>query len=76
VKILKLCSIILLLLTITACSTKVEKVYIDKPFEVQIPIKCVVPDVNCSFKKGTYTEIIGSMLECISDLKKANKVCK
>ena len=64
------------LLILTACSSKVQTVYVDKPFEIKVPIKCIVPDVNCSFNKDTDTEVVGSLLECITNLKRANEVCK
>lgn len=63
------------MVTFSGCTRTVIK-YVDKPYPVEVPVKCVVPDVNCSFDRGTKTEVISSMLECIIDLKKAGKVCK
>ncbi|MEN4053763.1 hypothetical protein [Sulfurimonas sp. NWX79] len=50
--------------------------YVDKPYEVKIPVKCVVPDANCSFDRNTSTEVISSLLECIIDMKRNEEVCK
>ena len=59
------------LLTLTACSNKeIEFKYIDVPYEVKVPIKCVVPDMYCDFNRTTYTEVIDALLECTIDLKK------
>lgn len=62
--------------TITACSTKPTIKYVDRPYKVNVPVKCIVPDANCSFNRDTYTEVINSMLECIIDMKHNEKVCK
>ena len=65
------------LLTLTNCSTcKPERVYIDKPIEVKIPIKCIVPNAQCDFNKTTDTEVITSLLTCIINMKKNEEVCK
>ena len=65
------------LLTLTACSSKqVEYKYIDVPYEVKVPVKCVVPDTYCDFNRTTDTEVIDALLECIIDLKKNSEVCK
>lgn len=61
---------------ITACSSKQEIKYVDKPYRVNIPVKCVVPDANCSFNRETDTEVISSLLECIIDMKRNEEVCK
>jgi len=65
-----------LLLIITACSCKPIVRYVDKPYEVKVPVKCIVPDANCSFDRNTSTGVISSMLECIIDMKKNEEVCK
>lgn len=76
-KILKVFLIALGLLTLTACSKEQPKpIYIDRIVEVKVPVKCIPEDVNCSFDRPTYTEVIGSYLECIVDLKKSIEVCK
>ena len=50
--------------------------YIDKPYAVEVPVKCKTPDVNCSFNRDTDTEVISALLECIIELKKSSDVCK
>ena len=62
------------LFSLVSCSTKT--VYVDKPYEVLIPVKCEVPDVYCDFNKTTDTEVIGSLLECITNLKRSVEVCR
>ena len=63
-------------LIFSGCTTHTRTVYIDKPVEVKIPVKCIVPDTNCSFNKKSDTAVISSMLECIIDLKHAAKSCQ
>ena len=60
-----------------ACS-KPEPIikYVDKPYEVKVPIKCIVPDANCTFKRDTYTEVLNAYVECITDMKKNEEVCR
>jgi len=50
--------------------------YVDKPYEVKVPVKCVVPDANCSFDRNTSTGVISSLLECIIKMKRNEEVCK
>lgn len=64
------------ILILGACSVKPEVKYVDKPYEVKVPVKCVVPDANCSFDRTTYTETISSMLECIIIMKHNAELCK
>ena len=65
------------ILTLNSCSEcKPEIRYVDKPYEVKVPVKCNVPDANCSFDRNTSTGVISSMLECIIDMKKNEEVCK
>lgn len=74
VKILKNLLIVLALLGIsTGCA---EKVYVDRPVEVKVPVKCVVPEVKCFPGKATYTEEIAEMRMCIERYKQAAEVCK
>lgn len=73
-KILKNLLIVLALLGIsTGCA---EKVYVDRPVEVKVPVKCVVPEVKCFPGKATYTEEIAEMRMCIERHKQAAEVCK
>ena len=74
---MKILSVLLMLfatLTLVGCSSKVE--YINVPYEVKVPVKCVVPDANCSFDRNTSVEVITSLLECIIDMKRNQEVCK
>lgn len=76
-RILEKLSIVLSLLILTACNQAMPSIrYIDKPYEVKVPVKCIVPDANCSFNKETATEVVASLVECIVDMKKNEEVCK
>jgi len=66
---------VLTTVTFSGCVTKPIVRYVDKPYEVKVPVKCVVPDVNCSFDRKTDTEVISALLECIIELKRVNEVC-
>ncbi len=68
--------IALSLLAMTACSCKPEVKYVDKPYRVNVPVKCIVPDANCSFDRPTYTEVVSSMMECIVEMKRNEELCK
>lgn len=78
VKILKTLLIVFAILTLTACTNNPEPkpIYIYETVEVKVPVKCIVPDVNCSFDRPTDTEVISSLLECIIDFFKSVEVCK
>ena len=68
---------LLSILILTSCSKcKPEIRYVDKPYEVKVPVKCIVPDANCSFNRKTDTEVISSMLECIINMKHNEEKCK
>lgn len=54
----------------------VEKVYVDRPVEVKVPVKCIVPEVTCFPNRDTYTEEIAEMRVCIERYKQAVEVCK
>jgi hypothetical protein len=49
---------------------------VDKPYRVNVPVKCIVPDANCSFDRVTDTGVINAMLECIIDMKHNERKCK
>jgi len=77
VQIFRMLLMVFVLLIFQACSECNPRVkYVDKPYEVKIPVKCVVPDANCSFDRNTSTEVIASLLECIIDIKRNEEVCK
>jgi len=60
----------------TSCNCTPEVKYVDKPVEVKVPVKCVVPDANCSFDRATDTEVVSSLLECIVEMKRNEEVCE
>ena len=63
-------------LTLANCiSPKPEIRYIDKPYEVKVPVKCIVPKTECDFNRKTDTEVIAAMMECIINLIKNSEVC-
>ena len=64
------------LLIFQACSCTPEVKYINTPYEVKVPVKCVVPDAHCDFNRTADTEVINSLVECIIDIKKNSEVCK
>jgi len=59
---------------ITGCSTKIE--YVDRPVEVKVPQKCIIPNVYLDLNKPTYTEKVNAMEIYIYELQEAIKVCK
>jgi hypothetical protein len=63
---------LLITLTLTACSERIVEV--PKPYAV--PVACKTPDVECGVLQGTPIEKTNTSLECISKLKKSNEVCK
>ena len=63
----------LVLLSFSGCAEKV--VYVDRPVEVNVPQKCVVPVVHCEFT-GTYTERVSKVEICIANFNKAIEVCR
>lgn len=69
-KILKICLTIFVMLGIsiglTGCT---EKVYVDRPYEVKLPVKGKVPQVQCYPKQATYTEEIKELRLCIQRYK-------
>lgn len=76
-KIIKILSVTLILLigiSSTGCSTK-ERVVI-KYKEKKVPIKCIVPEVDCNRFKNTLDSQQEEMYMCIKELRQASKVCK
>lgn len=69
-----LLSIMFVIIVFSGCG-KCEPVFIEKIVKVNIPIKCVTPDVNCTFS-GNDTEVVAQMIGCIYEHKQAAKVCK
>jgi len=63
----------LLITAIFSACCDPKMVEVPKPYPV--PVKCVVPDVNCSWS-GNPSQTAEGMLRCIVDQKQAAKVCK
>jgi hypothetical protein len=68
-------SMLFVILIFQGCSNK-EIVYVDKPFEVKVPVKCLVPKTECDFNRETDTEVIHSLQECIVNFIENAKVCQ
>ena len=67
---------IFVILTFQACTTKPEIRYVNKPYRVYVPVKCIVPDSNCSFNRKTDTGVLSAMMECIVDMVHNEEKCK
>ena len=71
-----ICLMLLGTLTLTSCSLCEKKVYVKVPYTVEVPVKCIVPDADCSFDRNSSVEVITGLLECIVDMKYNMKVCQ
>jgi hypothetical protein len=49
---------------------------VDRPVEVKVPQKCIIPNVSLDLNKPTYTEKVNAMEIYIYELHEAIKVCK
>lgn len=67
---------IVMLLMVAVLSGCTEKIYVDRPVEVKIPVRCKVPEVKCYAGQDTYTGEIREMRLCIERYKEAAEVCK
>lgn len=69
---------VLTALILTACSSKCEPItkYVSKPEPYAVPVPCKTPEVICGKLIGNAIEKQNKSLECIEELKKANRVCK
>lgn len=65
-------SVILTSILFDGCN---KEVIVEVPKPYAVPVKCVVPDVNCTFS-GSDVEVLEEVMKCIVDLKSANKVCE
>ena len=74
-ELLSIAFVILTIATFSGCASKPVVKYVDKPYEVKVPVKCIVPDANCTFDRETDTEVISSLLECIIEMKRNQEVC-
>lgn len=75
VLILKTLLIASVLLLFSGCAQK-QIVYVDRPVEVKIPVKCIIPITHCDFNKETDTEVITSLRTCVEDFRKNSEVCQ
>lgn len=64
--ILKSLLIIFVVLGISGCA---QKVYVDRPVEVKVPVRIELPVVKCYPGKPTYTEEVKEMRLCIERYK-------
>lgn len=46
-----------------------DKVYVDRPYEVKVPVRVEIPTVKCYPKQETYTEEIKELRLCIERYK-------
>lgn len=49
--------------------------YVDRVKETKVPVKCVVPDTNCSWT-GNDSLLAAKMYACILQMKEDIKVCQ
>ncbi len=68
--------LILLALVISFNGCETKTIYVDKPVEVQIPIKCIIPTVEAPKKAQTYSESLLNIKEYVEKLQEAVKVCQ
>lgn len=68
---LKLLVILILVTFSVAGCTQKQDVEVTR-----VKSSCKTPDVKCDFRGESVDAILGKMLECITDLKRANEVCK
>ena len=74
-KILLVLVALLISITFSGCGEKI--VYVPEPYEVRVPVKCIVPDTDCTItKEMNDSEVVIELMKCIIDLKKAQEVCK
>lgn len=53
-----------------------EKEYVYQPQKVYIPVECVVPEPECSFKGMSRVEVVDELYRCIKQYKENVKVCQ
>lgn len=73
---------LLIILGFSGCGCKQEELEayrVTHPYykDVKVPVKCVVPKTDCSIdRNATRVEVVYELLECILEMKKAEKVCQ
>lgn len=65
---------ILIMLTGCGTTTVTKPIIKTETVEVKVPVKCNIPKVECNLH-GKDFEVIGKMLECIVEQKRAIEVC-
>ena len=76
-KLMKTSLIVLMALALTNCSLLEPKIiYVDRIVKVNVPQKCIVPDIDCGTLDGSLSDKLFKALECIANIRKASKVCK
>lgn len=63
---------LLTLITFSGCT---RTVYVDRPFEVKVPVPCKISNVSCNVG-GSDAEVVIDLAKCIVDLKQEIKVCQ
>ena len=59
---------------LTGCAEKT--VYVDRVVEVKVPVRCVVPKVECSKAGVNDAETLADIIRERDELREANKACK
>jgi starvation-inducible outer membrane lipoprotein len=55
----------------------IKEKYVYKPKKVLVPVKCIVPDSNCSINKDmTRVDVVDEMYRCIKQQEENAKVCQ
>ena len=70
--------VLLVTMTFSGCSwcEKVVEVEVDRPVYIDVPVRCTIPDVNCSWSGIPTHEVPVKLMECIVELKRASEVCQ
>ena len=66
--------ITLVLLSFSGCCVK-EYVYVDKIVKMNVPVPCVIADVNCSISGNDIKKVAG-LHACILYLREASEKCQ
>ncbi len=64
------------ILTLTNCTRQPEIKYVDRPVEVKIPVKCIVPQAECDFNQPTDTEVIDALVKCLIEKNHNERKCQ
>ena len=75
VKILSL-SLMIFAITFSGCICEPEVKYVPDPYEVKVPVKCIVENAECEFDLPTDTEVVNAMRKCIIDMRHNEERCK